>query len=120
MARTCGSNVLQEGSSHAPPARAFASDAIFVAHNVEFDYGFISAEFERMGQAFRRPKLCTCASMRKLFPGHDSYGLAALCAAYDIPLKTHHRALCDAEAAAQLLLIINERRRETLEQGDPI
>lgn len=99
---------------------AFASDAIFVAHNVEFDYGFISAEFERMGQAFRRPKLCTCASMRKLFPGQDSYGLAALCAAYDIPLKTHHRALCDAEAAAQLLLIINERRREILEQGDPI
>ena len=99
---------------------AFASDAIFVAHNVEFDFGFIAAEFERMGRAFRRPKLCTCASMRKLFPGHDSYGLGALCAAYDIPLKTHHRALCDAEAAAQLLLMINERRRELLEQGRPL
>ena len=48
--------------------------------------------------------------MRKLYRGHRSYSLAALTAAYDIPLENHHRALCDAEAAAQLLLLINEKR----------
>lgn len=85
-------------------------DAIFVAHNVEFDYGFIASEFRRIGRVFRRPKLCTCASMRRLYPGHRSYSLAALCREYDIPLKSHHRALCDAEAAAELLLLINEKR----------
>lgn len=89
---------------------AFMRDAIFVAHNVEFDYGFIAAEFRRIGRSFRYPKLCTCASMRRLYPGHRSYSLASLCRAHDIPLRQHHRALCDAEAAAELLLLINERR----------
>lgn len=93
---------------------AFLENAIFVAHNVEFDYRFIAQEFRRLGRGFRMPKLCTCASMRKLYPGHRSYGLAALTAAYDIPLKSHHRALCDAEAAAHLLLMINEKRRDSL------
>jgi DNA polymerase-3 subunit epsilon len=94
----------------------FMNGSIFVAHNVEFDYGFISREFGRLGRSFRYPRLCTCASMRKLYPGRRSYSLAALAEAYDIPLKSHHRAMCDAEAAAQLLLIVNEKRSEMLER----
>ncbi len=89
---------------------AFMQDAIFVAHNVEFDYGFISREFARLGRPFRHPKLCTCASMRRLYPGLGSYSLAALTRHFDIPLEQHHRAMCDAEAAAELLLLVNERR----------
>lgn len=89
----------------------FIGGAIFVAHNVDFDYRFIAREFERVGRPFRRPRLCTCASMRRLHPGLDSYSLASLCRHFDIPLKQHHRALCDAEAAAELLVIINEKRR---------
>ena len=88
----------------------FMQDAIFVAHNVDFDYGFISREFKRLGRPFRYPKLCTCSSMRKLYPGHRSYSLAALCDNYEIELRQHHRALCDAEAAAELLLLINQKR----------
>jgi DNA polymerase-3 subunit epsilon len=95
----------------------FMDGSIFAAHNVDFDYGFISREFGRLGRSFRHPRLCTCASMRKLYPGRRSYSLAALAEAYDIPLKNHHRAMCDAEAAAQLLLIINDKRREMLEQS---
>ncbi|MBT8097217.1 MAG: VRR-NUC domain-containing protein [Woeseia sp.] len=95
----------------------FFKGAIFVAHNVEFDYRFIAAEFRRIGRPFRAPKLCTCASMRKLYPGHKSYSLAALCRTFDIPLKSHHRALCDAEAAAELLLLVNEKRQERILSG---
>ena len=89
----------------------FMDGAIFVAHNVEFDYGFIAREYARLGRAFRFPKLCTCASMRRLYPGHRSYSLAALCSQFDISLRQHHRALCDAEAAAELLILINEKRQ---------
>jgi DNA polymerase-3 subunit epsilon len=49
--------------------------------------------------------------MRKLFPGRHSYSLAALCRNYGIPLKQHHRAMCDAEAATELLFLINDKRR---------
>lgn len=92
----------------------FLDGAIFVAHNVEFDYRFIRSEFQRLGRRFRMPKLCTVASMRRLFPGHRSYSLKALTDTYGIELKSHHRALCDAEAAAELLLMINEKRQESL------
>lgn len=88
----------------------FMGDGIFVAHNVNFDYGFLSGEYERLERRFRFPKLCTCATMRRQFPGHKSYSLANLCDVYDIELKGHHRALCDARAAAHLLNLINGKR----------
>ena len=90
---------------------AFMVDAIFVAHNVEFDYGFIAGEYRRIGRRFEYPRLCTCTSMRRLYPGRRSYSLASLCRDFEIPLESHHRAMCDAEAAAQLLLLVNERRQ---------
>ena len=90
----------------------FMGDAIFAAHNVNFDYGFINAEFEMIDRQFRHPKICTCSSMRKLYPGHASYSLKNLCREFEIDLKSHHRALCDAKAAAQLLFLINAKRLE--------
>ncbi|MEM9599945.1 MAG: exonuclease domain-containing protein, partial [Pseudomonadota bacterium] len=92
--------------------REFMGDAIFAAHNVNFDYGFISAEYEMIDQRFRHPKLCTCASMRRLYPGHQSYSLKNLCRDFEIDLGSHHRALCDARAAAELLRLINEKRMQ--------
>ena len=46
----------------------FMGDGIFVAHNVNFDYGFISHEYERLDRRFRFPKLCTVAGMRRRLP----------------------------------------------------
>ncbi|RTM14610.1 MAG: exonuclease [Bradyrhizobiaceae bacterium] len=88
----------------------FMGDGIFVAHNVNFDYGFISYEFERLERRFRFPKLCTVAGMRRRYPGHKSYGLGNLCAHYCIELETHHRALCDARATGHLLNLMNLKR----------
>jgi DNA polymerase-3 subunit epsilon len=90
----------------------FMADGIFVAHNVNFDYGFISYEFERLERRFRFPKLCTCVGMRRQYPGHESYSLGKLCELYDIELEDRHRALCDARAAAQLLNLINRKRED--------
>ena len=90
----------------------FMGDGIFVAHNVNFDYGFIAEEYERLERRFRFPKLCTCAGMRRHYPGHKSYGLGKLSRAYNIELKDHHRALSDARAAAHLLNLINAKRDE--------
>lgn len=89
---------------------AFLGEAIFVAHSVNFDYGFLRQEFERTGRKFRRPTLCTVVAMRKFFPGLPSYGLGNLCKEFGIELRDHHRALCDAKATAHLLQMINEKR----------
>ena len=47
--------------------------------------------------------------MRKAFPGLKSYGLGALSAHFDIHLENHHRALDDAQAAAELLRLIQSK-----------
>jgi len=90
--------------------RAFLGDAVFVAHRAKFDHGFLEAEFERCGIAFAGPVLCTLVESRRHFPGLPSYGLAALSKHFGIPLDSHHRALCDAKATAEILLRIQEKR----------
>lgn len=95
----------------------FMHDGIFVAHNVNFDYGFIAREYERLERRFRFPKVCTCAGMRRRYPGHKSYSLSNLCELYDINLKDHHRALCDARAAGHLLNLVNRSRVDAEENA---
>jgi len=88
----------------------FMGEAVFVAHNVKFDYSFLSEEFSRLERDFRYPSLCTVVATRRYFPGLKSYGLARLCEHFGISLDSHHRALCDARATASILMRINEKR----------
>lgn len=90
----------------------FMQNCVFVAHNVNFDYGFFKQEFQRLDRNFSMPKLCTVREMRKHFPGLKSYSLGNLCETYGISLEHHHRALCDAEAAAVLLKMIHQQRMD--------
>ncbi len=78
------------------------SDAVFVAHNVNFDYSFIREEFAALGRQFNRPRLCTMRFARKAFPGLTSYGLGSVCKWLSIENETAHRALSDARAAMTL------------------
>jgi DNA polymerase-3 subunit epsilon len=89
---------------------AFTQDCIFVAHNVNFDYGFIKEEFARLERFWRRPKLCTVQQMRRYYKGLPSYSLANLTKHFDIGMQRHHRAMSDAVAASELLKLINEKR----------
>jgi DNA polymerase-3 subunit epsilon len=89
---------------------AFTEGAIFAAHHVRFDYGFIQSEFARIEMPFVRPLFCTCQNARKYFPKIPSYSLKSLTQHFEIDLKTHHRALCDAKAAAEILIKIQEKR----------
>lgn len=88
----------------------FMEGSLFVAHNVKFDYGFIQREFARVGIEFTRPMICTCAGMRKSYPGLTSYGLKNLSDVFEISLTQHHRALADARAATELLFLMNNKK----------
>lgn len=88
----------------------FLKGSILVAHNAAFDYSFLQKEFERLDVRFTRPYLCTKNLMKKYYPKLNTYSLKGLTTQFQIPLQNHHRALCDAEAAAQLLILINKRR----------
>lgn len=76
---------------------------IFVAHNVGFDYGFLQAEFKRLGYTYSRRKLCTVKLSRRLYPSLKSHGLSHLIKTFDLPMSNRHRALDDARATAVFL-----------------
>ncbi len=77
-------------------------NAIFVAHNVNFDYSFIKQEFQLLGITFERKKLCTVRLSRKLFPGLPSYSLGNICQHFSITINDRHRANGDAQATVIL------------------
>jgi len=80
----------------------FMRDAIFVAHNVNFDYNVLRNEFKQLGFDFNRKKLCTVRLSRKLIPGLLSYSLGRLCDSINIPLTNRHRAEGDTDATVIL------------------
>ncbi|KAA1245581.1 exonuclease domain-containing protein [Aquimarina sp. RZ0] len=82
--------------------------AIFVAHNVNFDYNVIKEEFRNLGYSFVRKKLCTVRLSRKLIPGMLSYSLGKLCTSLNIPLEDRHRAEGDTDATVILFKRILE------------
>lgn len=82
--------------------RLFLGDSIFVAHNVGFDYGFISASLDKCGfGVLLNQRLCTINLSRRLIAS-PKYSLAALKELLDIQMP-HHRALADALSAANIL-----------------
>jgi len=77
--------------------------AVFVAHNVNFDYSFIKAEFAALGRNWNAQRLCTVRLARKAFPGQKSYGLSSICSWMGLYNEQAHRALSDARTAAEIL-----------------
>jgi len=75
----------------------FLDGALFIAHNVTFDYGFIKAEFERMGQRFSMDRACTVRLSRRLHPEHRSHRLDLIIERMSVEVLNRHRAYDDAE-----------------------
>ncbi|HZE86527.1 MAG TPA: exonuclease domain-containing protein [Puia sp.] len=76
--------------------------AIFVAHNVNFDYSFLKHQLKACGLDLDTRKLCTVRLSRKTFPGAHSYSLGKICAHLGIPIPNRHRAGGDADATVLL------------------
>ena len=76
--------------------------AIFVAHNVRFDYSFVQEEFRRLGFTYTRKNLCTVRLSRKAFPGLPSYSLSNLIRHFGLNVGARHRAMGDTMATVDL------------------
>lgn len=85
--------------------REFLGQAVFVAHNVEFDFNFISAMYARVELGFlANRKLCTIDLARKTIEA-ERYGLEHLNSFLEINTEVSHRAYADALTASKLFLI---------------
>lgn len=80
-------------------------DRIFVAHNVRFDWGFVSAELaEAVGEVPDVRRLCTVRLARRLVSGLRRRNLDAVTSHYGVEVEERHRARGDAVATARVLL----------------
>jgi DNA polymerase-3 subunit epsilon len=95
----------------------FFGDAKLIAHNAPFDFGFLYAEFERIG----RPTLSaarmidTLALAKARFPGMPN-SLDALCRrfAIDLSARTTHNALLDCRLLAEVYVELTGGRQRDL------
>jgi DNA polymerase-3 subunit epsilon len=95
----------------APKVKELTEGRVFVAHNVRFDYSFISNEFKRIGQRYVRKQLCTVRLSRAILPGLQSYSLGRLCDQVGIPVEHRHRAFGDGAATAELFNVLLQHDR---------
>jgi DNA polymerase-3 subunit epsilon len=85
---------------------SWLKDAVFVAHNVNFDYSFLKKQLSDFGFFLNTKKLCTVRLSRKVFPGLPGYSLGKLCRQLEIPMSNRHRAGGDADATVRLFELI--------------
>jgi DNA polymerase III subunit epsilon len=83
--------------------------AVFMAHNVTFDYSFVQSEFRRIGVEWSAPKLCSVALSRALFPEHRKHNLDAIMERYGLRCDTRHRAMPDAEVVLSFLALLGKK-----------
>ena len=106
----------------APPLREvmanfadFLGDHRLVAHNANFDRAFLAAELNLLRRKTREDFLCTLLLSRRIARGLPSYKLEQVARHLDVPIpKQTHRALADAEMAAQVLLALVDRLQARL------
>lgn len=73
--------------------------ALFVAHNVRFDFSFVKRQMEAGGFSFRPKLFCTVRLSRALYPEHKGHSLEKIIQRHGIPVNGRHRAYDDAKAA---------------------
>ena len=100
---------------------AFLGDSTLVAHNAPFDFGFLDAEFGRLGlpPLDRGRMVDTLAMAKARFPGLPN-NLDALCRRFGIDLseRTSHNALLDCRLLADVYVELTGGRQRGLSLGD--
>ncbi|MDN6161288.1 MAG: DNA polymerase III subunit epsilon, partial [Atopostipes sp.] len=94
----------------APIIQRLLKGAIFVAHNVGFDYHFLSEQLTLHGfSGLAMAAIDTVELSQILYPSLDSFQLEEIAASLDYDLVDAHDALADAEATTYILEKLFER-----------
>lgn len=75
---------------------------LLIAHNARFDYGFLKAEFARLGMAYHS-RVLYGQTFAQAFSEHRRHNLDSLIERHGLGCSARHRALGDAEVLWQFL-----------------
>lgn len=98
----------------------FCHGSVVVAHNASFDVSFIRHNAEHQGLSFETTVLDTVSLARVLLPNLNRFKLDTVAKELKISLASHHRAVDDAGATAEIFVkfikMLKERDIINLEQ----
>ena len=87
----------------------FAGDRLLIAHNANFDVGFIRIAADRHGIPFENTYLDTVGLSRYVNPELKKHKLDIIAEHYQLHDFHHHRASDDAEMLAEIFFVMMER-----------
>lgn len=91
---------------------AFCEGCCLVAHNAEFDMGFIRYHGQRFNLEFKQKYADTLMLSRYLMHDLINHKLDTICEALGVVLLEHHRATDDAAATGEIFLKLLEKVRD--------
>ncbi len=89
----------------------FAGDRLLIAHNANFDIGFIRVATERCGLPFTNSFLDTVGLSKYVNPELKNHKLDTIAKFYKLEDFHHHRASDDAEILAEIFFVMQNRLR---------
>ena len=95
-----------------PEFLEFVGDRVLVAHNADFDTGFIRAACEKLGYAYQYTSVDTLILAQNLMPQLGKYKLDVVANALSLPEFQHHRAADDAVICGCLMARFTEMLAE--------
>jgi len=105
-----------------PKLMQFIEGSVLVAHNADFDMGFLKHNAKVLGYEFDFTYLDTLSLAKELFPEYKSYKLGRIAKNLGIKVDVAHRALDDVRTTVQVFKVmidmLKERGVETLEDID--
>lgn len=82
----------------------FAKDSVLVAHNADFDTGFIYQKCQQLGLEYNFEKVDTLTLARIINTNLKRFSLDKVCKEMGVVLSGHHRAVNDAQATAEVFI----------------
>lgn len=89
----------------------FCDGCVMVAHNANFDMGFMKQKSKECGRSFDLPYLDTLVLARCMFRNLPNFRLDTICNHLGVILASHHRAVDDAGATAEAFVKMLDKLR---------
>ena len=90
----------------------FLGDAVLVAHNANFDIGFIRHYAEKLGYKLDNTYIDTLSLSKQVFPDFKKYKLGLIAEKLGIKVEVAHRALDDVLTLVKVFNVIIEKLKE--------
>ena len=95
-----------------PKFLEFVGDRVLVAHNADFDTGFIRAACEKLGYPYRFTSADTLILSQNLMPHLNRFKLDVVANALSLPEFNHHRAADDALTCGLIMAKLLEKMED--------